>query len=46
MLHRWHVLSGSPAQLPAVWVAYHINVATERVAIDHTHPLSHRRPAS
>lgn len=39
MLHRWQFLTGSPAQLQAVWAAYHIKVAIERGAIDHTPSL-------
>ena len=36
MVHRWHFLTGSLAQLKAVWRAYKIEVAIEQGQIDHT----------
>lgn len=39
MLHRWHFLTGSRAELERVWRAYHIEVAVRRGQIDHTPAL-------
>ena len=39
MLHRWQYLTGSLSQLKAVWAAYHVQVAVEHGAIDHTPAL-------
>ena len=36
MMRRWHFLTGSLAQLKAVWKAYKIEVAIEQGQIDHT----------
>ena len=35
MLGAWHFLTGSPAQLAAVWRAYHVYVAASHGNIDH-----------
>jgi cytochrome oxidase Cu insertion factor (SCO1/SenC/PrrC family) len=39
MVNRWDFLTGSPAQLKAVWSAYHIAVQIEQGQIDHTPAL-------
>ena len=39
MVNQWDFLTGSPAQLEAVWRAYHIAVQIERGMIDHTPAL-------
>jgi protein SCO1/2 len=39
MVNQWDFLTGSPAQLRAVWKAYHIYVAIEKGAVDHTPAL-------
>ncbi|HEY1778364.1 MAG TPA: redoxin domain-containing protein [Solirubrobacteraceae bacterium] len=39
MLHQWQFLTGSVAQLRAVWKAYHIEVAIDAGDIDHTPAL-------
>ena len=39
MVNQWDFLTGSPAQLKAVWAAYHIAVQIERGMIDHTPAL-------
>ena len=39
MVNRWDFLTGSPAQLKAVWSAYHIAVQVEQGQIDHTPAL-------
>ena len=39
MVNRWDFLTGSPAQLKAVWTAYHIAVQVEQGQIDHTPAL-------
>jgi cytochrome oxidase Cu insertion factor (SCO1/SenC/PrrC family)/thiol-disulfide isomerase/thioredoxin len=39
LLGQWHFLTGSPAQLRAVWKAYGIDVQIERGQIDHTPAL-------
>jgi len=39
MVHSWHFLTGSLAQLKRVWKAYHIEVAVQRGQIDHTPAL-------
>jgi cytochrome oxidase Cu insertion factor (SCO1/SenC/PrrC family) len=36
MVNHWDFLTGSPAQLKAVWSAYHIAVQIEQGQIDHT----------
>jgi len=36
MLHKWHFLTGSPAELERVWRAYGIEAAVEQGTIDHT----------
>src|SRR6201986_2098041 len=36
MVNQWDFLTGSPAQLKAVWSAYHIAVQVEQGQIDHT----------
>ena len=39
MVNQWDFLTGSPAQLKAVWQAYHIAVQVEQGQIDHTPAL-------
>ena len=39
MVNQWDFLTGTPAQLTAVWRAYHIAVQIERGLIDHTPAL-------
>jgi cytochrome oxidase Cu insertion factor (SCO1/SenC/PrrC family) len=39
MVNQWDFLTGSPAQLKAVWGAYHIAVQVEKGQIDHTPAL-------
>ena len=39
MVNQWDFLTGSPAQLEAVWRAYHIAVQIQRGMIDHTPAL-------
>jgi cytochrome oxidase Cu insertion factor (SCO1/SenC/PrrC family) len=39
MVNQWDFLTGSPAQLQAVWRAYHIAVQIQRGLIDHTPAL-------
>ena len=39
MVNQWDFLTGSPAQLAAVWKAYHIAVQIEKGQIDHTPAL-------
>jgi cytochrome oxidase Cu insertion factor (SCO1/SenC/PrrC family) len=39
MVNQWNFLTGSRAQLKAVWSAYHIAVQIERGQIDHTPAL-------
>ena len=39
MVNQWDFLTGSPAQLKAVWGAYHIAVQVEQGQIDHTPAL-------
>jgi cytochrome oxidase Cu insertion factor (SCO1/SenC/PrrC family) len=39
MVNQWDFLTGSPAQLKAVWSAYHIAVQVEQGQIDHTPAL-------
>ena len=39
MVNQWDFLTGSPAQLKAVWAAYHIAVQIEKGQIDHTPAL-------
>jgi len=39
MVHQWHFLTGSPAELKQVWKAYKIEVAIEQGQIDHTPAL-------
>jgi cytochrome oxidase Cu insertion factor (SCO1/SenC/PrrC family) len=39
MVNQWDFLTGSPAQLKAVWKAYNIEVAIEAGQIDHTPAL-------
>ena len=39
MVNQWDFLTGSPAQLKAVWSAYHIAVQIEQGQIDHTPAL-------
>jgi cytochrome oxidase Cu insertion factor (SCO1/SenC/PrrC family)/thiol-disulfide isomerase/thioredoxin len=39
MVHQWHFLTGSLAQLKRVWRSYKINVAIEQGQIDHTPAL-------
>ncbi|MGH3407664.1 MAG: SCO family protein [Streptosporangiaceae bacterium] len=39
MVNQWDFLTGSPAQLRAVWKAYHIYVAIQKGAVDHTPAL-------
>jgi cytochrome oxidase Cu insertion factor (SCO1/SenC/PrrC family) len=39
MVNQWNFLTGSPAQLHAVWTAYHIAVQIEQGQIDHTPAL-------
>jgi cytochrome oxidase Cu insertion factor (SCO1/SenC/PrrC family) len=39
MVNQWDFLTGSPAQLKAVWSAYHIAVQIEKGQIDHTPAL-------
>jgi cytochrome oxidase Cu insertion factor (SCO1/SenC/PrrC family) len=39
MLNQWDFLTGTPAQLKAVWKAYHIAVQIEQGQIDHTPAL-------
>jgi cytochrome oxidase Cu insertion factor (SCO1/SenC/PrrC family) len=39
MVNQWDFLTGSPAQLRAVWKAYHIFVQIEKGDIDHTPAL-------
>jgi cytochrome oxidase Cu insertion factor (SCO1/SenC/PrrC family) len=39
MVNQWDFLTGSPAQLRAVWKAYHVYVAIEKGAVDHTPAL-------
>jgi cytochrome oxidase Cu insertion factor (SCO1/SenC/PrrC family) len=39
MVNRWDFLTGSPAQLKAVWNAYHIAVQIQQGQIDHTPAL-------
>ena len=39
MVNQWDFLTGSPAQLTAVWRAYHIAVQIQRGLIDHTPAL-------
>jgi cytochrome oxidase Cu insertion factor (SCO1/SenC/PrrC family) len=39
MVNQWDFLTGSPAQLKAVWGAYHIAVQIEKGQIDHTPAL-------
>jgi cytochrome oxidase Cu insertion factor (SCO1/SenC/PrrC family) len=39
MVNRWDFLTGSPAQLKAVWSEYHIAVQVEQGQIDHTPAL-------
>jgi cytochrome oxidase Cu insertion factor (SCO1/SenC/PrrC family) len=39
MVNQWNFLTGSPAQLRAVWKAYHIYVQIQRGQIDHTPAL-------
>jgi cytochrome oxidase Cu insertion factor (SCO1/SenC/PrrC family)/thiol-disulfide isomerase/thioredoxin len=39
MMHAWHFLTGSLAQLRSVWRAYHIGVQIEQGAVDHTAAL-------
>jgi cytochrome oxidase Cu insertion factor (SCO1/SenC/PrrC family)/thiol-disulfide isomerase/thioredoxin len=49
MLHAWHFLTGSLAQLKRVWKAYSVEAAVERGQITHTQALfvidSHGREA-
>ena len=47
MVNQWDFLTGSPAQLKAVWGAYHIAVQIEQGQIDHTpRPVRHRSAAA
>jgi cytochrome oxidase Cu insertion factor (SCO1/SenC/PrrC family) len=39
MVNQWDFLTGSPAQLRAVWKAYHIYVQIEKGSVDHTPAL-------
>jgi cytochrome oxidase Cu insertion factor (SCO1/SenC/PrrC family) len=39
MVNQWDFLTGSPAQLRAVWKAYHIYVQIEKGNVDHTPAL-------
>jgi cytochrome oxidase Cu insertion factor (SCO1/SenC/PrrC family) len=39
MVNQWDFLTGSPAQLAAVWKAYHIYVAIKQGQVDHTPAL-------
>ena len=39
MLHQWHFLTGSRAQLKRVWQAYHIAAEIQQGQIDHTPAL-------
>jgi cytochrome oxidase Cu insertion factor (SCO1/SenC/PrrC family) len=39
MVNQWDFLTGSPAQLRAVWKAYHVYVQIQRGQIDHTPAL-------
>ncbi len=39
MVNQWDFLTGSPAQLQAVWRAYHVYVQIQRGQIDHTPAL-------
>jgi cytochrome oxidase Cu insertion factor (SCO1/SenC/PrrC family) len=39
MVNQWDFLTGTPAQLTAVWRAYHIAVQIQRGQIDHTPAL-------
>ena len=39
MVNQWDFLTGSPAQLRAVWKAYHVYVAIQKGAVDHTPAL-------
>jgi cytochrome oxidase Cu insertion factor (SCO1/SenC/PrrC family) len=39
MVNQWDFLTGSPAQLAAVWKAYHIAVQIDQGQIDHTPAL-------
>jgi cytochrome oxidase Cu insertion factor (SCO1/SenC/PrrC family) len=39
MVNQWDFLTGSPAQLRAVWKAYHIYVQIEQGQVDHTPAL-------
>jgi len=39
MVNQWDFLTGSPAQLRAVWRAYHVYVQIEKGQIDHTPAL-------
>jgi cytochrome oxidase Cu insertion factor (SCO1/SenC/PrrC family) len=39
LVNQWDFLTGSPAQLAAVWKAYHIAVQIEQGQIDHTPAL-------
>jgi cytochrome oxidase Cu insertion factor (SCO1/SenC/PrrC family) len=39
MVNQWDFLTGSPAQLQAVWKAYHIYVQIEKGQVDHTPAL-------
>jgi cytochrome oxidase Cu insertion factor (SCO1/SenC/PrrC family) len=39
MVNQWGFLTGSPAQLRAVWKAYHVYVQIEKGDIDHTPAL-------
>jgi cytochrome oxidase Cu insertion factor (SCO1/SenC/PrrC family) len=39
MINQWDFLTGSPAQLRAVWKAYHVYVAIQKGAVDHTPAL-------
>jgi cytochrome oxidase Cu insertion factor (SCO1/SenC/PrrC family) len=39
MVNQWDFLTGSPAQLRAIWKAYHVYVQIEKGQIDHTPAL-------
>ena len=39
MVNQWNFLTGSPAQLKAVWTAYHVAVQIQQGQIDHTPAL-------
>ena len=39
LVNQWDFLTGTPAQLKAVWKAYHIEVQVQQGAIDHTPAL-------